>query len=49
MGFVKEFFQFAWKEKKYWLIPMILMLVVLSLFVLFFQSAAVVPFIYALF
>ncbi|MFC2061494.1 DUF5989 family protein [Elusimicrobiota bacterium] len=49
MGLIKEFFQFAWKEKKYWLIPMILVLLILGVFIIFFESAAVAPFIYTLF
>jgi len=49
MNIIKELFQFAWKEKKYWLVPMILVLVLLGVFIIFFESAAVTPFIYTLF
>ncbi|MBU2528356.1 hypothetical protein KKF70_03100 [bacterium] len=49
MDFVKEFFQFAWEGKKYWLIPMGMILLFLSIFIIFFESAAVAPFIYTLF
>lgn len=49
MKIIKEFLQFAWKEKKYWLIPMVLVLVLLGVFIVFFESAAVAPFIYTLF
>ena len=49
MKIIKEFLQFAWKEKKYWMIPMILVFLLLGVFVFFFESAAVTPFIYTLF
>jgi hypothetical protein len=49
MGLIKEFFQFAWKEKKYWIIPMVLVFVILGILIFFFQSSAVVPFVYTLF
>ena len=49
MNLIKEFLQFAWKEKKFWLIPVILILLVLGVFIIFFESAAVAPFIYTLF
>ena len=49
MSLMKEFFQFAWKEKKYWMIPMILVFLILGIFIFFFESAAVAPFIYTLF
>ena len=49
MGLIKEFLQFAWKEKKYWIIPMILVFVILGILIIFFQSATVVPFVYTLF
>ena len=49
MRLIKEFFEFAWKEKKYWLIPMILVFLILGMFIFFFESAAVTPFIYTLF
>lgn len=49
MKLLKEFLQFAWKEKKYWLIPMILVFVLLGICIIFFESATVTPFIYTLF
>lgn len=48
-----EFFQDLWgfakKHKKFWLIPIILMLVLLSSLILFTQGSAISPFIYTLF
>ncbi|MCD6423203.1 MAG: hypothetical protein J7L42_03705 [Elusimicrobia bacterium] len=49
MNVFKEFFQFAWQNKKFWLIPIILILIILGIFIVFFESAAVAPFIYTLF
>ncbi len=49
MGMGKELLKFAWQEKKYWMIPMILVFLILGAMVVFFESTAVVPFIYALF
>ncbi len=49
MGVFKEFFQFAREEKKYWLYPIIILFIILGAFVFFFQAAASMPFIYALF
>lgn len=49
MALIKEFFEFAWKEKKYWLIPMFLVFLILGILIIFFESAAVTPFIYTLF
>lgn len=44
-----EFVQFLRTEKKYWLLPIVLVFVVLGLLVVFAQSSAVAPFIYTLF
>jgi len=47
-GIASEFFSFAWKNKKWWLIPLILVfLILLSLGILAGTGAA--PYIYALF
>lgn len=44
---IGEFFQFAWQNKAWWIIPIVLMLLLLGLLVVAGQSAA--PFIYTLF
>jgi len=49
MKIIREFLAYAWQEKKYWLIPMIAVFVILGVFVVVFQSASATPFIYALF
>ena len=49
MSFVVEFFQFLKVRKKYWLLPIILMLVLFGGLVVLTQGSAVAPFIYTLF
>jgi len=48
-----EFFEDLWgflkERKKYWLLPIILMLVVIGAIVVFSQGSAIAPFIYTLF
>ncbi len=44
-----EFWDFLKQEKKYWLAPIAVVLVVLGLVLVFAQSSAVAPFIYSLF
>ena len=44
-----EFWQFLKQEKKYWLAPLIFVLLILSLLMVFSQSSVLGPFIYTLF
>ncbi|MFQ5486726.1 MAG: DUF5989 family protein [Desulfobacterales bacterium] len=44
---LKEFFQFAWRKKAWWIIPIVLVLFFLALLIIVGQSSA--PFIYTLF
>lgn len=44
-----EFWMFLRQEKKYWLAPIILVLVLFGLLLVFAQSSAVAPLIYTLF
>lgn len=44
-----EVVQFLREEKKYWLIPIVLVFAVLGLLLVFAQSSALAPFIYTLF
>jgi hypothetical protein len=46
---VSEFFQFLRQEKKYWLLPIVIVFVLFGLLIVFSQSSAVAPFIYTLF
>ncbi|MCB9747382.1 MAG: hypothetical protein H6755_03140 [Candidatus Omnitrophica bacterium] len=45
----KEFWDFLKTSKRYWLAPIIIIMVLLSLLIVFTQSSAVAPFIYTLF
>ena len=49
LSILKEFWDFLRVRKRYWLLPIILILVLLSLLIIFAQSSAVAPFIYTLF
>jgi hypothetical protein len=44
-----EFLAFLRQEKKYWLVPIVLVFVLFGLLLVFSQSSAVAPFIYTLF
>ena len=44
-----EFVQFLREEKKYWLLPIVIVLVLFGLLIVFAQSSALAPFIYTLF
>ena len=44
-----EFVQFLRQEKKYWLVPIVVVFVLFGLLIVFSQSSAVAPFIYTLF
>ncbi|MEK6767096.1 MAG: DUF5989 family protein [Planctomycetota bacterium] len=45
----KELWDFMKVRKKFWLAPIIILLLLLGLLILFTESSAVAPFIYALF
>jgi hypothetical protein len=44
-----EFWDFLKMRKRYWLLPVVLMLSLLGLIIVFTEGSAVAPFIYALF
>ena len=44
-----EFVQFLRQEKKYWLVPIVVVFVLFGLLIVFSQTSAVAPFIYTLF
>jgi len=46
---LSEFLQFLRQEKKYWLLPIVIVFVLFGLLIVFSQSSAVAPFIYTLF
>ena len=44
-----EFWEFLKVRKRYWLLPIVLMLVLIGALIVFTETSAVAPFIYALF
>jgi len=49
MEFVKEFCEFLKVRKKYWLLPIIIVLVLLGGLIILSQGTAIAPFIYTIF
>ena len=49
LSFIKEFFNFLLKQKKFWLFPIIFILLLFSVLILLTQGTAVAPFIYKIF
>jgi len=49
MSFLKEFLEFLSERKKYWLFPIIIVLVIFGGLIVLSQGSAVAPFIYTLF
>jgi len=46
---LREFFAFIRHEKKWWMIPLVLVLLLVSALILFASSSPLAPFIYPLF
>ena len=49
ISFLKEFFNFLLKRKKFWLLPIILVLLFFGALVVVTQGTAIAPFIYTIF
>ena len=49
MNFLPEFWQFLKIRKKYWLLPIIIVLVIFGGLIVLTQGSVVAPFIYAIF
>ena len=49
MNFLKEFWEFLKVRKKYWLLPILLVLVLFGGLIVLSQGSAVAPFIYTIF
>ncbi len=49
MSFIKELWAFMRSRKKYWLLPIVIMMVLLGAMIVLAQGSAVAPFIYTLF
>ena len=49
ISFIKEFFEFLKVRKKYWLLPIIIVLALFGILIIFSQGSAIAPFIYTIF
>ncbi|MDC3024843.1 DUF5989 family protein [Candidatus Pelagibacter sp.] len=49
MEFIREFVEFLKIRKKYWLYPILIVLLVFGALIILSQGSAVAPFIYAIF
>ena len=48
-GIVRDFWMFLKTEKKWWLLPLVLLLVGIGVLIVFLESSALAPFIYPFF
>jgi len=49
MSFVREMWSFLRQRKKFWLLPLLLVMALLGVLIVLAQGSAVAPFIYTLF
>jgi hypothetical protein len=49
VDFVRELWGFALSRKKYWLLPLLIIMVLMGGLIVFAQGSAVAPFIYTIF
>jgi len=49
MTFIKELWAFIRSRRKYWLLPILIMMLLLGVLIVMAQGSAVAPFIYTLF
>jgi hypothetical protein len=49
VGIAKDLFEFLWKRKLWWLMPVVLIILILTAILFFAQATGVSPLIYALF
>ncbi len=49
MELLKEFWEFMRVRKKFWLLPIIIILLLLGVLIVFTETSAIAPFIYTLF
>jgi len=49
LDFIKEFWEFLKVRKKYWLLPIIIVLALFGILIVLSQGSAVAPFIYTIF
>ena len=49
LNIVREFFQFLWEKKLWWIAPIIIILLAMAGLVIVFEHSSVLPFIYTIF
>ena len=49
MSFLAEFWEFIWERKKFWLVPVFLLILVFGGMVVLVKGSAIAPLIYTLF
>ena len=49
LSITREFFEFLRSRKKWWLTPIVIVLILLGALIIFTEGSALAPFIYALF
>lgn len=49
ISIIKEFWTFLKVRKKWWLMPIVILLLLLGALIIFTETSAIAPFIYALF
>ena len=49
LSIIGELFEFLWKAKRWWLIPMLIILLIFGALLIFASSSPIAPFIYTLF
>ena len=49
LNFLREFWEFLKERKKYWLLPIIIVLALFGILIVLSQGSAVAPFIYTIF
>lgn len=49
LGIAGELFSFLWASKRWWMVPMFVVLFLFGVFLILAQSSAIAPFIYTLF
>jgi hypothetical protein len=49
LGIVGELIEFLWKNKQWWLIPMVIVLVLFAGLLIFASASGIAPFIYTIF
>ena len=49
LDFLKEFWEFLNERKKYWLLPILIVLALFGVLIVLSQGSAVAPFIYTIF